>query len=133
MINPNVISGFSPTPAIDHPIFACSQLHTICLIRSRYGTTRAVLIALVCTFIDAFNIPVFWPILVMYFIILFVLTMKRQIKVNRKSLNSPWKWNSISKSNNYGLMKMRWEIKIVHSHQWCCTIVTLGIMHPSNP
>ena len=45
-----------------------------------YGSTRAIIIALICTFIDAFNIPVFWPILVMYFIILFVLTMKRQIK-----------------------------------------------------
>ena len=28
----------------------------------------------------SFNIPVFWPILLMYFIALFVLTMKRQIK-----------------------------------------------------
>ena len=28
-----------------------------------------------------FNIPVFWPILVMYFITLFCITMKRQIKV----------------------------------------------------
>lgn len=45
-----------------------------------YGSTRATLIALFCTFFDVFNIPVFWPILVMYFIILFVLTMKRQIK-----------------------------------------------------
>jgi hypothetical protein len=31
------------------------------------------------TFFQAFNVPVFWPILLMYFIILFVLTMKRQI------------------------------------------------------
>ena len=28
----------------------------------------------------SFNIPVFWPILLLYFIALFVLTMKRQIK-----------------------------------------------------
>lgn len=48
----------------------------------RYSCTRAIIIALICTFFDAFNIPVFWPILVMYFIILFVLTMKRQIKVS---------------------------------------------------
>merc|ERR1712018_654249 len=33
-----------------------------------------------CTFFEALNIPVFWPILVMYFIILFTITMKRQIK-----------------------------------------------------
>lgn len=37
--------------------------------------------AMVCTFFEAFNVPVFWPILVMYFIMLFCITMKRQIKV----------------------------------------------------
>lgn len=36
---------------------------------------------MVCTFFEAFNVPVFWPILVMYFIMLFCITMKRQIKV----------------------------------------------------
>ena len=44
--------------------------------------TRAVLIAMTCTFFTMFNIPVFWPILVLYFIILFTITMKRQIKVS---------------------------------------------------
>lgn len=44
------------------------------------GATKAVLIATFCTFFEFFNIPVFWPILVMYFIVLFVITMKRQIK-----------------------------------------------------
>lgn len=47
----------------------------------RYGATRAVVIAIACTFFEFFNIPVFWPILVMYFIVLFIITMKRQIKV----------------------------------------------------
>ena len=32
------------------------------------------------TFFKMFDIPVFWPILLLYFIALFVLTMKRQIK-----------------------------------------------------
>ena len=31
-----------------------------------------------------FDIPVFWPILLVYFIILFVLTMRRQIAHMRK-------------------------------------------------
>ncbi|XP_063710613.1 protein RER1-like [Symsagittifera roscoffensis] len=43
-------------------------------------STRAVIIATFITFFQVFNVPVFWPILVMYFIILFCLTMKRQIK-----------------------------------------------------
>lgn len=41
-----------------------------------YWATRAVAISFFCTFFDFFNIPVFWPILVMYWIILFVLTSK---------------------------------------------------------
>ncbi|XP_065060811.1 protein RER1-like isoform X2 [Rhopilema esculentum] len=45
-----------------------------------HSSFKAVIVALVCTCFDAFNVPVFWPILVMYFIILFVITMKRQIK-----------------------------------------------------
>ncbi|XP_077294983.1 protein RER1 isoform X4 [Arctopsyche grandis] len=44
------------------------------------SVTRSTLIALICTFFDCFNIPVFWPILVMYFITLLCITMKRQIK-----------------------------------------------------
>ncbi|OWR41679.1 putative rer1 protein isoform 2 [Danaus plexippus plexippus] len=47
------------------------------------SVTKSTLIGFFCTFIDAFNIPVFWPILVMYFITLFCLTMKRQIKVSK--------------------------------------------------
>merc|ERR1719175_11186 len=45
-----------------------------------YSATKATVIAFVCTFFELFNVPVFWPILVMYFITLFCITMKRQIK-----------------------------------------------------
>lgn len=45
-----------------------------------YSATKATAIAFFCTFFEFFNIPVFWPILVMYFITLFCITMKRQIK-----------------------------------------------------
>mmetsp|Transcript_32173 Transcript_32173/g.31926 ORF Transcript_32173/g.31926 Transcript_32173/m.31926 type:complete len:102 (+) Transcript_32173:221-526(+) len=36
-------------------------------------------VAIICTFIDAFDIMVFWPILVIYFVVLFIATMRRQI------------------------------------------------------
>lgn len=49
-----------------------------------YSATKATAIAFFCTFFELFNIPVFWPILVMYFITLFCITMKRQIKVKRR-------------------------------------------------
>lgn len=55
-----------------------------------YSGTKAVVIATICTFFDALNIPVFWPILVMYFIILFVITMKRQLKHMIKHRYVPW-------------------------------------------
>ena len=45
-----------------------------------YSLTKAFCIAFTMTFFSVFNIPVFWPILLVYFIALFVLTMKRQIK-----------------------------------------------------
>lgn len=45
-----------------------------------HAVTVSTVSATFLTFFDMFNIPVFWPILVMYFITLFCITMKRQIK-----------------------------------------------------
>lgn len=45
-----------------------------------YSVSKSTVIALICTLFQFFNVPVFWPILVMYFFVLFFLTMKRQIK-----------------------------------------------------
>ncbi|KAI1640911.1 RER1 protein [Biscogniauxia mediterranea] len=45
-----------------------------------HEATRAVVIAFVCSWFEVFNVPVFWPVLVMYWIILFVLTMRKQIQ-----------------------------------------------------
>ncbi|GAB2291274.1 Protein rer1a [Dionaea muscipula] len=44
-----------------------------------YSVTKAFVIAFLMTFFSAFDIPVFWPILLCYWFVLFVLTMKRQI------------------------------------------------------
>jgi len=44
------------------------------------STTRATLIAIFCTLSSIFDVPVYWPILVMYFFVLFFLTMRRQIQ-----------------------------------------------------
>jgi len=41
--------------------------------------TIAASVAFVCTYIKSMDIPVFWPVLVMYFIVLFVATMRNQI------------------------------------------------------
>ncbi|KZV52635.1 hypothetical protein F511_07028 [Dorcoceras hygrometricum] len=43
-----------------------------------YAITKAFCIAFLMTFFSMFDVPVFWPILLFYWIVLFVLTMKRQ-------------------------------------------------------
>lgn len=40
---------------------------------------RGTLTCIVLTFFSVFDVPVFWPILLMYFFVLFFMTMKRQI------------------------------------------------------
>lgn len=44
------------------------------------SSTQAILISLCCTLTELCDVPVYWPILVMYFFILLGITMKRQIK-----------------------------------------------------
>ncbi|XP_022725455.1 protein RER1A-like [Durio zibethinus] len=44
-----------------------------------YSMTKAFCIAFFMTFFSVFDVPVFWPILLCYWIVLFVLTMRRQI------------------------------------------------------
>jgi len=45
-----------------------------------HTATRAITIGFFCSWFDVFNLPVFWPVLVMYWLILFSLTMRRQIQ-----------------------------------------------------
>ncbi|XP_047075450.1 protein RER1A-like [Lolium rigidum] len=44
-----------------------------------YSIVKAFCIAFVMTFFSIFNVPVFWPILLFYWVVLFTVTMKRQI------------------------------------------------------
>lgn len=45
-----------------------------------YSITKAFCIAFVLTFFSVFDVPVFWPILLFYWVVLFTLTMRRQIR-----------------------------------------------------
>lgn len=65
-----------------------------------YAISKSTVIGIICTFFEVFNIPVFWPILVMYFITLFCITMKRQIKVSEEmhtSTQIKLFWNRLSR------------------------------------
>ena len=69
---------------------------------------RATWIAFLMTFFNMFDIPVFWPILLMYFIVLFFLTMKRQIKHMIKHKYIPF---SFGKPKYVGVKAMAKENK----------------------
>ena len=57
-----------------------------------YSCSRAIIIATFMTFFELFDVPVFWPILLLYFIVLFVITMKRQIRHMMKYKYVPFSW-----------------------------------------
>lgn len=62
------------------PRFLCRSLQVVfCCFCYRYSMTKAFCIAFLMTFFSVFDVPVFWPILLCYWIVLFVLTMRRQI------------------------------------------------------
>ena len=54
------------------------------------GVTLWSLIAFFCTFSESMNIPVFWPILILYFFVLLVFTMRRQLAHMAKHNYVPW-------------------------------------------
>ncbi|PNW75909.1 hypothetical protein CHLRE_12g555350v5 [Chlamydomonas reinhardtii] len=45
-----------------------------------YASIKSVLIGTAMTFFSVFDVPVFWPILLLYWFVLFFVTMKRQIR-----------------------------------------------------
>ncbi|CAI5729554.1 unnamed protein product [Peronospora destructor] len=51
---------------------------------------QTTITSLLMTLSSAFDVPVFWPILLIYFIVLFTLTMKRQIIHMWKHNYVPW-------------------------------------------
>lgn len=52
--------------------------------------TRATLVSLVLSMFDMFDLPVYWPILLVYFFILTFMTLRRQIKHMYKHHYVPW-------------------------------------------
>ncbi|RSH87313.1 hypothetical protein EHS25_003222 [Saitozyma podzolica] len=64
-----------------------------------YSATKATAIALVCTITRATDVPVYWPILLVYFLTLFGLTMRRQIQHMIKYRYIPF---DLGKKTRYG-------------------------------
>ena len=59
--------------------------------------TKAVLISLLLSFFSIFDVPVFWPILVLYFFVLFYVTMKITHMIKHKYV--PWSFGKATYSN----------------------------------
>eukprot|EP00727_Mastigamoeba_balamuthi_P002087 m51a1_g11876 putative protein rer1 (183) ;mRNA; f:565037-565842 len=64
--------------------------------------TRAILFAMVCTFLPFLDIPVFWPILVIYFFALTFVTLKNQIRHMIKHRYLPWNYGKKTYPNTPG-------------------------------
>ncbi|ORX36599.1 retrieval of early ER protein Rer1 [Kockovaella imperatae] len=64
-----------------------------------YSATKATAIALTCTITRATDVPVYWPILLVYFLTLFALTMRRQIQHMIKYRYIPF---DLGKKKGYG-------------------------------
>lgn len=52
--------------------------------------TKATLLSLFLSLFDIFDVPVFWPILLIYFIVLFACTMRQQIRHMIRYRYVPW-------------------------------------------
>jgi hypothetical protein len=65
-------------------------------------STRGVLTSIIMTLFSVFDIPVFWPILLIYFFVLFFMTMKRQIAHMYQHRYVPISWGKV-KSKNAGV------------------------------
>lgn len=63
-----------------------TRLALVCLFVFRLSATRATVVAILCTLSETFDVPVYWPILLVYFFVLFALTMRRQIQCVCRSL-----------------------------------------------
>lgn len=72
-----------------------------------YSTTKAIAIGFFCAWFEIFNLPVFWPVLVVYWLLLLVLTSKSHLSVMLES-GEAGKWES---GFGLGLMRLQCAAK----------------------
>ena len=63
-----------------------------------HNASRAVAIAFVCSWFEMFNVPVFWPVLVVYWIILFCLTSEFRRR-NQRARRATNRWQCVGRSS----------------------------------
>lgn len=79
-----------------------------------YESSKGIIFSYFLTFFEIFNIPAYWPILLVYFITLFTVTMKDRISHMIKYKYVPW---SVSKKKyNDGAIKQTAPTSVKTSH-----------------
>lgn len=76
----------------------------------RYSITKAFVVAFGLTFFSMLDVPVFWPILLCYWIFLFVLTMKRQILHMIKYKYVPFDMGKMVSMISLGIKRLSWLV-----------------------
>ncbi|KAL6756007.1 retrieval of early ER protein Rer1 [Haematococcus lacustris] len=71
-----------------------------------YSSIKSIVIGLGMTFFTVFDVPVFWPILLLYWVVLFIVTMKRQIRHMIKYRYLPFSWGK-KKYSGKGKQQMK--------------------------
>ena len=66
----------------------------------RHSSVKAFLLGFVATFFPIFDVPVFWPILLLYWLVLLFVTMRRQIKHMIKYRYVPFSWGKKVSGNS---------------------------------
>ena len=70
-----------------------------------WSSMKSIIVCTLMTFFKVFDVPVFWPILLIYYCTLFFLTMKRQIKHMVKYKYVPWSWGKQKYSGKKDALK----------------------------
>merc|ERR1712224_1069820 len=83
-----------------------------------FSSFRAVVASFIMTFFSIFDLPVFWPILLAYFIVLVVLTMKDRVKHMLKHKYVPFSFGKQTwgVDQDQGSRRQGWEGKQVRYH-----------------
>ncbi|QDS75432.1 retention in endoplasmic reticulum protein 1 [Venturia effusa] len=91
-----------------------------------YSATKAISLGFVCSWFNMFDLPVFWPVLVIYWLILFALTMRRQIQHMIKYRYVPFTVGKTKYSDNlrrslYILHLQNQKLRFLHLNSFDCT------------
>lgn len=89
----------------------------------RLSAIKGFLFGFVLTFFPVFDVPVFWPILVLYWFVLFFLTMKRQIKHMIKYRYVPFSFGK--KVTSTLTLPLAFQFLAARTYTGCCTFTTV--------